>query len=168
MNPQWLAPHEDGTQLCRLQQDDFIARAMRTAGVTAEQAKALYFKLWSLHIDSRALLMKSVMSSSSNGAVRKNSHTTASQVCVKPGTFFRLGAECAEDSLSLVMVMGLEESGIEKDDKTYICAAVCPADGMDACYELFIDRQRAIKGVELRDKVMLEYDRATRYYCMKR
>jgi kinesin family member 2/24 len=149
-----------------LQQDDFIARAMRTAGVRAEQAKALYFKLWSLHIDSRALLMKNPTNNSSDGAVRKNARTTASQVHIKPGMFFRLSAGCADEGVMVVMVMGPEESAIGKDDKIYVCAEVCHAEGIDV-YELFVARQRVVKGVELRDEVVMEYNSATRYYCTK-
>lgn len=140
---------------------------MRTAGVRAEQAKSLYFKLWSLHIDSRALLMKNTTNSSSDRAARKDAHMTASQVHIKPGMFFHLSAECADGGERLVMIMGPEESAMGKGDKIYVCAEVCLVEGTDVCYELFVVRQRVVKGVELRDEVVMEYDSATRYYCMK-
>jgi hypothetical protein len=46
INPVWLALWEDGAQLCRLEQDEPVARA--TPGVQQDEAKKLYFKLWTL------------------------------------------------------------------------------------------------------------------------
>ena len=56
IDPTKLAPYEDGTQLCKIQLDEFTARATVTVGVRQEQAQKLYIKLWSLHIDSRTRL----------------------------------------------------------------------------------------------------------------
>jgi kinesin family member 2/24 len=144
-----------------MQQDDFIARALRTAGVKPGQAKALYFKLWALHIDSRALLLKDVTNGSSEAAIslpeRNDAHSTASKVHIRPGMFFRLSTECAEDGSGMVMVMG-PESSMERHEGRHICADVCLSDGTGGSYELFIARQRVVKEVELQDAVVMEYD----------
>jgi kinesin family protein 2/24 len=58
-----LAPREAGLQFYCLQEDEFAARALLTPGVKPEQAKFMYYKLWALHIDSRALLNGPVASS---------------------------------------------------------------------------------------------------------
>jgi kinesin family member 2/24 len=171
VNPQWLAPHENGTQLCRLRQDDFVTRALRTAGVKPEQAKALYFKLWSLHIDSRTLLTKSAANGTSEAAIvgtAKTTNSTTSQAQIKHGMFFKLSEEDAEDGVEMVMMMGPESETVPEDgERAYVCAAVCLADGAKASYELFVASQRVFKEAGLRDEIVMEYDSGTRCYHIK-
>ncbi|KAJ5374420.1 hypothetical protein N7517_006426 [Penicillium concentricum] len=52
ISPSILAPHESGAQLLAIPLNKFIARCLRTKGVTESQAKAFHAKLWRLHIDS--------------------------------------------------------------------------------------------------------------------
>ncbi|OQD80781.1 hypothetical protein PENANT_c033G07249 [Penicillium antarcticum] len=139
IDPTKLAPHEDGTQLCKLQLDEFTARATVTVGVRQEQAQKLYIKLWSLHIDSRARLRNEILSGSSKAelaqvtAKPKIQKELVSRVNPKPGTFFRLG-----DDGDIVMVMG-------KDSTTmFVCAELSVSDAMANCYELFVARQRVV------------------------
>ena len=96
----------------------------------------------------------------------KNSQIQASSVRITHGMFFRLSAEYAEDGVEIVMVMG-PESGIEKDEKAYVCADVCISDKTEASYELFVARQRVMKELELNDQVLMEYDSQTRHYYIK-
>ncbi|KAK3689039.1 P-loop containing nucleoside triphosphate hydrolase protein [Podospora appendiculata] len=49
-----LAPRETGPQLLRLPAPEFVARCLKTVGVSPEQAQAFQAKLWRLHSDSRA------------------------------------------------------------------------------------------------------------------
>ncbi|KAJ5206515.1 hypothetical protein N7472_002963 [Penicillium cf. griseofulvum] len=52
ISPSILAPHESGPQLLSIPLPQFVARCLRTKGVTERQAKAFHSKLWRLHIDS--------------------------------------------------------------------------------------------------------------------
>ncbi|OQE43574.1 hypothetical protein PENCOP_c003G04324 [Penicillium coprophilum] len=52
ISPSILAPHESGAQLLAIPLNKFVARCLRTQGVTDNQAKAFHAKLWCLHIDS--------------------------------------------------------------------------------------------------------------------
>ncbi|KAJ5170016.1 uncharacterized protein N7500_002799 [Penicillium coprophilum] len=52
ISPSILAPHESGAQLLAIPVNKFVARCLRTKGVTDNQAKAFHAKLWCLHIDS--------------------------------------------------------------------------------------------------------------------
>lgn len=51
--PSDLAPYENGTQIIQLPQKEFIARCLRTPGVTEEQAAEFYLDTWELHIESK-------------------------------------------------------------------------------------------------------------------
>ncbi|KAG4439077.1 hypothetical protein IFR05_005419 [Cadophora sp. M221] len=53
INSTLLAPTENGIQICRLPKGEFVSRCLKTPGVTEQQARAFYDKLWRLHIDSR-------------------------------------------------------------------------------------------------------------------
>ncbi|KXS15946.1 P-loop containing nucleoside triphosphate hydrolase protein [Gonapodya prolifera JEL478] len=53
VDPNLLCPHESGRQILRLPEGDFLARCLRSPGVTPKRAKAVYIKLWGLLIDAR-------------------------------------------------------------------------------------------------------------------
>ncbi|KAJ5503754.1 hypothetical protein N7463_006628 [Penicillium fimorum] len=53
ISPAILAPHESGSQLLAIPLNKFVARCLRTKGVTENQAKAFHAKLWRLHIDPK-------------------------------------------------------------------------------------------------------------------
>lgn len=159
IDPTKLAPFEDGTQLCKLQLDEFTARATVTVGVQQEQAQRLYIKLWSLHIDSRTLMRKETLNGSkadSALATAKTQKNRVLRVNAKPGTFFRL------EGGDIVMVMG-------RDSKiTYVCAELCLSDNTDNCYELFVARQKVVQDMALGAEISVEYDTGSRYYHLKR
>ncbi|KAK3386173.1 P-loop containing nucleoside triphosphate hydrolase protein [Podospora didyma] len=48
-----LTPLETGPQLLRLPVPEFLARCLKTSGVSKEQAQAFQTKFWKLHIDSK-------------------------------------------------------------------------------------------------------------------
>ncbi|KAH7327163.1 P-loop containing nucleoside triphosphate hydrolase protein [Rhexocercosporidium sp. MPI-PUGE-AT-0058] len=56
INSTLLAPTENGIQICRLPKGEFVSRCLKTPGVTEQQARAFYDKLWRLHIDSRKMM----------------------------------------------------------------------------------------------------------------
>ncbi|PVH88194.1 diatom spindle kinesin 1 [Cadophora sp. DSE1049] len=56
INSTLLAPTENGIQICRLPKGEFVSRCLKTPGVSEQQARAFYDKLWRLHIDSRKAL----------------------------------------------------------------------------------------------------------------
>lgn len=132
--------------------------------MSSEKARLLYFKLWTLHIDSRALLQRGVpLTEGSAVDTSQNSNRRAKKI--KPGMFFRFDAEGKEDEGEgeMVMVMGREES--KDGNRGYICAAVQPAG--HGAYELLVAKQKVIAGSQLVDEVVLEYGRETRYYHMQ-
>jgi kinesin family protein 2/24 len=136
-----------------------VRRALLAKHISSEKARLLYFKLWTLHIDSRALLQRGVALGEEPAADATQKEIRRGKK-IKPGMFFRLYAEGNED---VVMVMGREESRDGK--KGYICAAVHPAG--HGAYELLVADQKVIASSQLVDEVVLEYSRETRYYHMQ-
>ena len=168
VNSLLLAPRENGLQFCRLQEDEFVGRALLTTGVKPEQAKLLYYKLWALHIDSRALM---------NGPTAPN-ETKATAAApkkirklntIKPGMFFRLNEQDMKDGVEIIMAMGVDSTPKdgENDQLRWVCSMVRPAPATNGAYELFVSKQRTIESRKLNDEVKLEYDIHTRYYLMK-
>jgi kinesin family protein 2/24 len=160
-----LAPRETGLQFCRLQEDEFVARALLTTGVKPEQAKLMYYKLWALHIDSRALLDGPVTSSEPKLTESAPKKIRKSKI-IKPGTFFRLDEQNIKDDVEIVMAMGTEANSKcgENDEVKYICAVVRSAVEVTGAYELFVANQRVIGGKRLNYEMKLEYDIHNRYY----
>jgi kinesin family protein 2/24 len=165
VNPRLLAPRETGLQFCRLQEDEFVARALLTPGVKPEQAKLIYYKLWALHIDSRALLDGPVASSETKPTESAPKKIRKSKI-IKPGMFFRLEEQDIKGGVEIVMAMGMGTTakGGVNDEVRYICAVVRSAVELTGAYELFVANQRVIEGKWLRDEVKLEYDTYNRYY----
>jgi kinesin family member 2/24 len=163
-----LAPRENGFQFCRRQEDEFVARALLTPGVKSEQAKLLYYKLWALHIDSRALMNGPAALSETKPAETAPKTVSRSKV-IKPGMFFRLSEKEIKNGVEMVMVMGVETTSKSKgnDEGRHICATVRPAADTNGAYELFVAKQRLIEGKDLNDEMKLEYDIHTRYYLIK-
>ena len=133
-----------------------------------EQAKFLYYKLWALHIDSRALLNGPVSSGEiiSTDAAPK---TAKKSKMIKPGKFFRLNTDDVKDGIEIVMAMGVEHTSKskEKDEVGYICAAVRHSGEISEAYELFVANQQVIEARRLNHEVVLEYDSHSRYYFLK-
>jgi len=130
--------------------------------MSSEKARLLYFKLWTLHIDSRALMARGV--SLPVPEQKKAGQNGKRKVRAGPGMFFRL------DDGGVVMVMGREEVGRKGDgdgdaEKRYVCAAVNEVG--DGAYELFVKEQKVVAGGKLVDEIVLEYSREDRYYHMK-
>jgi len=165
INPRLLAPRETGLQFCRLQEDEFVARALLTPGVNPEQAKLMYYKLWALHIDSRALLNGPVASSETKPAESAPKKIRKSKL-IKPDMFFRLDEQDIKDGVEIVMAMGTETSAKrrENDEVKYIYAVVRSAAEVTGAYELFVANQRVIEWKRLNYEIKLEYDIHNRYY----
>ncbi len=168
MNPLLLAPRVNGLQFCRLQEDEFVSRALLTPGVKPEQAKLLYYKLWALHIDSRAMMNRSGASTELKTAETAEKKITKSKP-IKPGMFFRLSKKDVKDGVEVVMTMGLDtnSNGEHNDEVRWICSIVRHAADGGGAYELFVAKQIAIERKRLSDEIKLEYDIHTRYYLLK-
>lgn len=144
-----------------------MRRALLTDGVEEKQAKALYFKLWSLHIDSRALLNRPGGSVAKLEAVSKPQNRPGAKLkgaktIIKPGAFFRLRERDTEERLEFVMAMGEAEGG------RWTCAVVVKANEDGASqYELLIAKQVVLSKALLTVQINLVYDRQTRYYVLK-
>ena len=168
VNSLLLAPRENGLQFCRLQEDEFVGRALLTPGVKPEQAKLLYYKLWALHIDSRALKNGTAASNETKAAEAVPKKIRKSKI-IKPGMFFRLNEQDIKDGVEIVMAMGVDSTPKEgeQDQVRWICSVVRPAPATNGAYELFVAKQRAIDGRNLNEEVKLEYDIHTRYYLIE-
>jgi kinesin family member 2/24 len=165
INPLLLAPRENGLQFCRLQEDEFVGRALLTPEVKPEQAKLLYYKLWALHIDSRALMNDSSAPSDTKPAEPVPKKIRRLKI-IKPGMFFQLNEKDFKDGVEILMALGVDTTSKikESDEVRWICAAVRPAPETPGAYELFVANQRVIEGKRLRDEMKLEYNIHTRYY----
>ena len=100
--------------MCRLNEDEFIRRALLTEHVEPEQAKLLYFKLWSLHIDSRALLNRhggsvEKLEASKLKSKAKPKTNGVPKMVIKPGMFFRVKTGDTKENFDIVMAMGSEK-----------------------------------------------------------
>ncbi|KAF4625678.1 hypothetical protein G7Y89_g12487 [Cudoniella acicularis] len=125
INPLKLAPKESGIEMCRLNEDEFCRRALLTPGVELERAKLLYFKLWTLHIDSRALLSRP-QAIIETGPTDTTLNRPQKAKTIKPGSFFQLDTEDIEDGIEIVMAMGPDiiSQKSKKGEFGYICAVV--------------------------------------------
>jgi kinesin family member 2/24 len=135
--------------------------------VKPEQAKLLYYKLWALHIDSRAL-----MNDPTSSSQPKSSETAPKKVrnlkVIKPGMFFRLNEKDVKDGVEILMALGVDttSTGKDNDEVRWICAVVRPADENNGAYELFVANQTTIEGKRLNDEIKLEYNIHSRYYLI--
>ena len=125
----------------------------------------MYYKLWALHIDSRALLNGPVASSETKPAESAPKKIRKSKL-IKPDMFFRLDEQDIKDGVEIVMAMGTETSAKrrENDEVKYICAVVRSAVEVTGAYELFVANQRVIEWKRLNYEIKLEYDIHNRYY----
>jgi kinesin family protein 2/24 len=141
---------------------------MLTPGVKPEQAKLLYYKLWALHIDSRALMNGSTASTGTKPAEIAPKKIRNAKT-IKPGMFFRVSEKDMKEGVEIVMAMGLDTTskGGNNDEVRWNCSIVRPAPGASGAYELFVAQQRVLEGKILSDEMKLEYDIHTRYYLIK-
>lgn len=149
-----------------MEEEEFVRRALLTEGVGDKQAKALYFKLWSLHIDSRALLSRpggsvGKLEAASKAQNRPGTKVKTAKTTIKPGMFFRLRERDTEGRLEFVMAMGETEGG------RWTCAAVSKGEDDSDGYELSVTKQVVLSKAALADEIALVYDRQTRYYVLK-
>lgn len=155
--------------MCRLNEDEFTRRALLTEGVEPKQAKLLYFKLWSSHIDSRALLnrpggsVEKLEAPKSKSKAKPKSNGAPKQI-IKPGMFFRVKTGDTKENFDIVMAMGEEN---DEQLRKWTCAAVFLADEKSGAHELFVAKQAVVKTSALVDDMVLEYDSGTRYYYVK-
>jgi kinesin family member 2/24 len=169
----FLAPAESGAQLLRLPVPEFHARCMRTPGMTVERAKAFRAKLWQLHIDSQDATTPAASASGTamprkpdqiaTMSSREMNPTMASlpfKQRIRPGMVVGVhaassGASTKELHLRIVLAPVGEGS--------YLCALVESGPTKDA-YELNLWRQVTVDVNDMEREVILEYDKASRYY----
>lgn len=176
----FLAPTENGIQLVRIPEPEFIARCQKTPGISAERARAFWEKLWILHIDAR----RAVAKVDANATKTTDDDTEPAkpeipfQERLRPGMFVRAtriqaGNEkpciamllCPEGSMKS-LAAGARPVRLSKiDGKRYICATVSPATYMGA-YDVNVQRQIVVSVEDMDEEVFINYDSATRYHFL--
>ncbi|KXG53368.1 uncharacterized protein PGRI_004180 [Penicillium griseofulvum] len=180
ISPSILAPHETGPQLLSIPLPQFVARCLRTKGVTERQAKAFHSKLWRLHIDSTRVsrtgqngkpdLIQQVPSSPAS-VVSVNRVSSRDLVCegdmrtfkdrIRPGMVNVVGKNM-KDIFGNEVNPSYCLSSHEKTER-YLCAMILSG-GLADSYEVSIWRQIVVDLGSMEAEVSLEYDPATRYY----
>ncbi|KAH7379751.1 diatom spindle kinesin 1 [Cadophora sp. MPI-SDFR-AT-0126] len=84
INSNLLAPTENGIQICRLPKGEFVSRSLKTPGVTEQQARAFYDKLWCLHIDSRRAINSNTANAKKKQAKKPGEELQAKKAAVLP------------------------------------------------------------------------------------
>jgi len=165
-----LAQNLTGIQLCKLPEEEFIERCLQTEGVTTEQARAFFQKLWRTRIDIRS-------QSSQPPAMEKNASQEPKppppripfKDRIVPGMIVRVGPKVwAFNGTDKVMVLSPAEAKDFEggDERRFICAAVTPG-LIPTSYEMHIVSKKIFSVSEFEAEVLMEYDMATRYYFVE-
>ncbi|KAF2428681.1 diatom spindle kinesin 1 [Tothia fuscella] len=179
-----LAPHENGNQLIRLLEREFIARCQLTPDITSSRAHAFYEKLWTLHIDSR----RGAKTAPSNSQTSDNKENEPEEPAplipfterLRPGMFIRATrTHAGYEKKILTMLLCPEGSMLSSVSgakvvrkvapgkllvwKRYICANVTPA-ALKGAFDVNVQKQIVVPVEDMDEEVKMEYDAATRYY----
>jgi kinesin family protein 2/24 len=179
INAEILAPFESGAQLIRIPQTEFIQRCLKTPGVTDQQAKAFYNKVWRQHIDNT---QKKILKPATVNTIDQESINNLSslpfKVRIKPGMVIQYKSKYEEVKIPMALILcpdwavethvvdvrGEEVKGIRNEGpKRYLCAAITPA-MMDGAFELNVWRQVVVDVKDMEKELLMEYDAATRFY----
>lgn len=191
MNSSILCPVESGAQLLRLPMGAFESRCLKTGGVSSEQARAFWSKLWQKHVDSQHKKMKAPTSEleslidSFDKSSSKDPSPKAMDVPfkerIRPGMVvswtpppqFKIELH---DGISMVLVMSTASavttdlSGVTKASANeakgpgkWLCAMVLPGLA-PMSYGVEIWRHIIIDESWMNKEILLEFDSATRYY----
>ncbi|KAH6689709.1 P-loop containing nucleoside triphosphate hydrolase protein [Plectosphaerella plurivora] len=180
ISPDILAPTETGKQLLRLPAPEFISRALKTPGVTVEQATAFQSKFWRLHVDSQhAKAAPSSSAATENfSQVDKWGNSDSSRDArpemagvpfkerIRPGMVVTWEPAMGSPGYtriagrSICVVLSREDAA---DETAYRCALVNPG-LMPGAFEVNLWRQWVVKVDQMTAEVLLDYDAATRYY----
>lgn len=179
VSPELLAPAETGKQLIRLPAPEFISRALKTPGVTVEQATAFQSKFWRLHIDGqRSKAAPSAVADTTVPVVDEygNSESSRDPRPEMAGVPFkeriRTGMVVSWDppmsapgyveiaGRSVCVVLARED---QDGEAAYRCALVSPG-LMPGAFEVNMWRQWVVTVRQMKNEVLLDYDAATRYY----
>jgi kinesin family member 2/24 len=184
INAEKLAPYQTGVQLIKIPMTEFVERCMKgTDGVTQQQAKALYDKLWRKHIDSqtssrREVAVDVVKQIGHSSAVPAEVAATPFQQRVRPGMVVRFKPYRDTGPTNMAMVMcpdwaieteiknlrgEVVKVGTQEGPRKYLCALISPAIMTDA-YDLSAWRQAVIAVEDMEEEMNLDYDAATRFY----
>ncbi|KAG9236671.1 diatom spindle kinesin 1 [Amylocarpus encephaloides] len=178
INSSILAPTESGIQLCRLPIGEFVSRCLKTPGVSEQHARAFYYKLWGLHIDSGK-----ASSGKPQGDAPETREPEARSLPfherIRAGMFIQM--KCTDpdkEHMSKVMIMAPErafdrpgsgepEEGIggSGNSRRYVCALVLHSP-MAGAYEVDVTRQVVIGIDEMEKEFLMEYEPVTRCYYM--
>lgn len=157
-------------QLCKLPEEEFISRCLKTEGVSIEQARAFYQKLWRTRIDIRSQSSSTdpAGDSESTGEVVESPKLPFKER-IEPGMIVRLAPkQWGFNGTNVLMILSPAtakdyEGG---DERTFICAAVTPG-LIPTGYELHIANKRTFTVDQFETEVKMEYDLATRYYFIE-
>ncbi|KFX98251.1 hypothetical protein V490_02401 [Pseudogymnoascus sp. VKM F-3557] len=169
-----LAPTETGTQLCKLPKGEFVARCLKTPDISPEHARAVYDKLWRLHIDSRGA--RSTAAETAAAVFPGDAPSTESAVPfqerLRPGMVVRIRPPFGGYTKYYMILSpdGAFEKDAGKREEVmskgkYICAPVVEAVMADA-YNLALDMTKQVAVDHMEAEVFMEWDSATRYWFM--
>ncbi|KAL4967079.1 P-loop containing nucleoside triphosphate hydrolase protein [Aspergillus stella-maris] len=166
-----LAPTETGEELLRLPVDEFVRRCLLSPDVTEEQARAFHAKLWALHVKSRRKSNPERKPDIDDAVKNSNSRTSVEpdneraklpfKERLRPGMAARWNAPW--DILKHSPARNLAVILSSGEDGNCRCAMVLPGATADV-YEVHLWKQLVINIGDMEAEVVLEYDRATRYY----
>jgi len=163
-----LAQNLTGIQLCKLLEEEFIKRCLQTEGVTTEQARAFYQKLWRTRIDIRS--QSSIAATEESPSEKSNAPPkTPFKDRIEPGMVVRVcpGSWAFNGTDKVMILSPAEAKDFEGgDERSFICAAVAPG-LVPTSYELHIARKKVLKASDFEAEVLMEYDMATRYYFIE-
>jgi kinesin family protein 2/24 len=185
VNAEKLAPYHTGVQLIKMPMTEFVERCVNgTYGVTQEQAKVLYDKLWRKHIDSQtssrqeAAPIDAVKLVGYSSAVPAEVAAIPFQQRIRPGMVVRFKTFWEPDTLSMAMVLcpdwaietdikdfrgEVVKVGTREGPRKYLCALISPAI-MNGVYDLNTWRHAVIAVEDMEKEAILDYDAATRFY----
>ncbi|MCJ1314370.1 hypothetical protein MMC25_008052 [Agyrium rufum] len=190
VDPDHLARDNSGLQVSQLTPGEFLTRCCETEGVTAEQAKAVYDKIWRMNIDSQTS-SRETQAQAQLQAVEDNALSSAKLPAtpftsrLRPGMFIEVKNEYWRQNPRFtlepekVILLGLDiynDQGLEDrkksitafeegEDRRYICARVEP--GLYAgAYNVFIAKQRSVPYSDMIRELLFEFDEAGRYYYL--
>jgi kinesin family member 2/24 len=148
---------------------EFVGRCMATPNVTEDHAAVVYSKLWRMHISKKRF------EEQSTSAVDTETAEIPFKDRLRPGMIVRLRQpDTQKAAQELVLIMSpdqpsstdsSEHCNDHEKPSAYICANIEPAEFQNA-YSINIWKQKAVLKADMETEVILEYDKASRYYFL--
>jgi kinesin family protein 2/24 len=149
---------------------EFVGRCMATPNVTEDHAAVVYSKLWRMHISKQ----RSEQEYSS--AVDAEKSAAPFKDRLRPGMVVRLRrSNMQKETQELALVLSpvlpdgtgfSDQISSQKRVNSYVCANIEPAEFQNA-YTLNIWKQKIVHQIDMEAEIILEYDKASRYYFLE-